>query len=58
MSSRLVRTSLVVLALVAAMLVVKPFVAFLRRHDFVPFAWYRIAAGVVLFALLALQYLA
>jgi len=33
--------------------VVKPFVAFLRRHNFVPFAWYRIVAGIALFALLA-----
>jgi undecaprenyl-diphosphatase len=42
---------------VAAIAVVKPFVAFLRRHDFVPFAWYRIIAGVALIALLANGYL-
>lgn len=38
-------------AFVSALAVVKPFVAFLRRHDFTPFAWYRIAAGIALLAL-------
>ena len=42
-----------VVSFVAALAVVKPFVAFLRRHNFVPFAWYRIVAGIALFALLA-----
>ena len=41
----------------AAILVVKPFVAFLRRHNFTPFAWYRIVAGALLLALLASGYL-
>ena len=33
---------------VSALVVVKPFVHFLRRHTFVPFAWYRIIAGAAL----------
>jgi len=33
--------------------VVKPFLAFVRRSGFAPFAWYRILAGVVLLAALA-----
>ncbi|MCB9878540.1 MAG: undecaprenyl-diphosphate phosphatase [Planctomycetes bacterium] len=40
-------------AFVSALLVVKPFVAFLRRHTFRVFGWYRIVAGAVLLALLA-----
>jgi undecaprenyl-diphosphatase len=44
-------------AFVSALAVVGPFVAFLRRHDFVPFAWYRIVAGVVLAVLCAVGYL-
>lgn len=35
-------------AFVSAWLVVQPFVAFLRRHSFAPFAWYRLVAGAVL----------
>jgi len=35
-------------AFVSALAVVVPFVAFLRRHTFAPFAWYRILAGLVL----------
>jgi undecaprenyl-diphosphatase len=38
-------------AFVTALLVVVPFVAFLRRHTFVPFAVYRIAFGGLLLAL-------
>lgn len=37
----------------AAIVVVRPFVAFLRSHTFAPFAWYRIAAGAGLAALCA-----
>jgi undecaprenyl-diphosphatase len=37
-----------VMAFVSALLVVKPFLEFVRRAGFVPFAWYRIAFGVVL----------
>jgi undecaprenyl-diphosphatase len=43
-----------VMAFVASALVIKPFLAAVRRSGFVPFAWYRILAGVVLLAALAL----
>jgi undecaprenyl-diphosphatase len=43
-----------VMAFIASAVVVKPFLAIVRRSGFVPFAWYRIAAGVVLIAALAL----
>jgi undecaprenyl-diphosphatase len=42
-----------VMAFIAAALVVKPFLAVVRRTGFVPFAWYRIAAGLALFGALA-----
>ena len=42
-----------VLAFVAALVVVKPFLAVVRRVGFVPFAWYRIGAGVLLLIALA-----
>ncbi len=35
-------------AFASALLVVRPFVRFLRAHTFVPFAWYRLFAGAVL----------
>ena len=37
-----------VLAFLAALLVVKPFLRFVTRAGFAPFAWYRIAVGLVL----------
>lgn len=37
-----------VLAFIAAAIVVRPFLAVVRRVGFVPFAWYRIAAGAVI----------
>jgi undecaprenyl-diphosphatase len=37
-----------VLAFIAAAIVVRPFLAIVRRVGFVPFAWYRIAAGVMI----------
>jgi len=40
-----------VAAFVASLLVVRPFLAFVRRAGFAPFAWYRIAAGIALLAL-------
>lgn len=46
-----------VVSFLAAVAVVKPFVAYLRRHNFVPFAWYRIVVGVVLLGLIAVGYL-
>jgi undecaprenyl-diphosphatase len=39
-----------VMAFIASALVVKPFLAVVRRAGFVPFAWYRIALGLALFA--------
>jgi undecaprenyl-diphosphatase len=39
-----------VMAFIAALVVVKPFLAFVRRSGFVPFAWYRIVFGFVLLA--------
>ena len=41
-----------VVALIAAALCVKAFIAFLQRHDFSAFGWYRIVAGIVMLALL------
>lgn len=35
----------------SALVVVRPFVAFLRQHTFAPFAWYRVLAGALLLAL-------
>ena len=45
-----------VMAFVASALVVRPFLAFVGRHGFVPFAWYRILAGVGLLAAVAFGY--
>jgi undecaprenyl-diphosphatase len=42
-----------VLAFAAAAIVVKPFLHFVGRSGFAPFAWYRIAVGLALFAVLA-----
>ena len=46
-----------VVSFVAAIAVVKPFIRFLRQHNFVPFAWYRIIGGAVLITLIARGYL-
>jgi len=40
-----------VAAFVSAALVVRPFLQFVRRSGFAPFAWYRIAVGMALLAL-------
>jgi undecaprenyl-diphosphatase len=45
-----------VAAFVASALVVRPFLAFVRRSGFRAFAWYRIVAGVLLFAAVAAGY--
>jgi undecaprenyl-diphosphatase len=41
------------MAFIASLLVVKPFLIFVRRSGFVPFAWYRIVFGVALLAAMA-----
>lgn len=45
-------------AFLSALLVVVPFVRFLRQHTFAPFAWYRIVAGFALAALVVAGWLA
>jgi len=37
-----------VMAFLAALIVVKPFVRYVARNGFAPFAWYRIVVGVVI----------
>ncbi|BBK31101.1 undecaprenyl-diphosphatase [Stella humosa] len=44
-----------VAAFLAALLVVRAVVGFVARHGFVPFAWYRIAIGTAMLALLVLR---
>ena len=39
-----------VMAFVAALIVVKPFLRYVTRSGFAPFAWYRIAAGIAILA--------
>ena len=46
-----------VLAFVAAATVVRPFLAIVRRSGFVPFAWYRIAAGAAILGALFMGWL-
>ena len=46
-----------VFAFIAAAIVVRPFLAVIRRVGFVPFAWYRIAAGALILAALSLGWL-
>jgi len=40
-------------AFIASALVIRPFLAFIRRAGFAPFAWYRIVVGVVIAAAVA-----
>jgi len=42
-----------VAAFVASVIVIRPFLAFIRRAGFAPFAWYRIVLGAVIVAALA-----
>jgi undecaprenyl-diphosphatase len=42
-----------VMAFLASLVVVRPFLAIVRRSGFGPFAWYRIVAGVVVLAAMA-----
>ena len=41
------------MAFLASLVIVKPFVNFVRRSGFGPFAWYRIVAGLLIVAALA-----
>jgi undecaprenyl-diphosphatase len=43
-----------VFAFLASAAIVRPFLGFVRRSGFAPFAWYRIAAGLALLAAIAL----
>lgn len=42
-------------AFLAALVVVRTFIAFISRHGFAPFAWYRIAFGSLMIAMLLLR---
>lgn len=44
-----------VMAFFSALVVVKGFIAFIGRHGFAPFAWYRIVFGAVMLAVLYLR---
>jgi undecaprenyl-diphosphatase len=46
-----------VMSFLAALVVVKPFVRYVARAGFAPFAWYRIAAGLVILLALGLGWL-
>src|SRR5262245_3676862 len=46
-----------VMAFLAALVVVRPFVQFISRSGFAPFAWYRIAAGIALLTAVAAGWL-
>jgi undecaprenyl-diphosphatase len=46
-----------VLAFIASLVVVRPFLGFVRRRGFAPFAWYRIVLGLALFAAIAARWL-
>jgi undecaprenyl-diphosphatase len=44
-------------AFVASLVVIKPFLLFVRRSGFAPFAWYRIGVGLAIFAAMAAGWL-
>ena len=44
-------------AFLSSLLIIKPFLGFVRRAGFAPFAWYRIALGLMLFAAMAVGWM-
>ena len=46
-----------VFAFLSSLLIIKPFLGFVRRAGFAPFAWYRIALGLMLFAAMAVGWM-
>ncbi len=44
-----------VVAFLSALIVVRTLIGFVGRHGFAPFAWYRIAIGAIMLAILALR---
>jgi undecaprenyl-diphosphatase len=46
-----------VMAFIASLLVVRPFLAFVRRSGFAPFAWYRVVIGLLVLAVAAAGWL-
>lgn len=46
-----------IMAFFASLVVVRPFLAFVRRRGFAPFAWYRIALGLALIIAIAARWL-
>jgi undecaprenyl-diphosphatase len=46
-----------VMAFIASILVVRPFLNIVRRQGFAPFAWYRIIVGIALLAAVRWGYL-
>jgi undecaprenyl-diphosphatase len=45
------------MAFVSSLLVIRPFLSFIRRAGFAPFAWYRIVLGIAIFAAIAAGWL-
>ena len=45
------------MAFIAAAVVVRPFLRYVSRSGFAPFAWYRIAAGIAILGAVAVGWL-
>jgi undecaprenyl-diphosphatase len=46
-----------VMAFISSLLIIKPFLTFVRRSGFAPFAWYRVALGTTLLLMIAAGWL-